>query len=208
MPALPLVPGVIKVEVLGTRDDKNWANIFHVNYTGTSPGVSTLETIAIACIDSYNTRFSAEIGTDVSFGPVACTDLGTITTPRTLGGSTHNGLLTGAPLSAMTAMLVTKTVARRYRGGHPRTYFPAGDSTSLADATHWDTAIVAAFNSEYPSFQTDWMNSLFGSTQLVTEVNVSYYLDKALRVTPQVDAILAVEAQAMVASQRRRDGRH
>jgi hypothetical protein len=40
------------------------------------------------------------------------------------------------------------------------------------------------------------------------QVQVSYYLARALRVTPVVDVITSATVDDVIASQRRRDGRH
>ena len=83
---------------------------------------------------------------------------------------------TGAVLSGGTALLQNLQIARRYRGGKPRRYWPVMVAADLTTPQEWDITTLATMTTEW---QTSYLDVLLGSsysgTTLADEVNLSYY---------------------------------
>jgi hypothetical protein len=158
-------------------------------------------------------------GSDVTLTEVIATDLSTLSGARGIWSGSSTGGRSGGALPAGIAVLVDKTIARRYRGGKPRNYLPYGTQTDLNGATGWSSSFQSAFNTSYGNFLSNFPSEAVGTATLVAEVNVSYYSGFASvqnpvtlrwknipkpRVTPQVDPITSWSMNPNYSSQRRR----
>lgn len=128
------------------------------------------------------------------------------------------GTGSGSPaLPAETAVVIAYAIARRYRGGHPRGYWPLAMSGNLASGQTWTTALVTAINAAFRAY----VNGICAATYTggtPHQVNISYYsgvtwhqkpsgawVRKAtLRATPIIDPVLAQNTRIRVGTQRRR----
>jgi hypothetical protein len=107
------------------------------------------------------------------------------------------------------AILVNYPSSIRYRGGHPRTYWPGQAYQNLVDDTHWNAATVTSVGTFMTAIQNDYYTLTSGGTNLTGMCAVSYVTAKAARVTPLVMPIPngSFTVESRVASQRRRIGR-
>ena len=220
MPALPSVPGVIKMDAFYTiGSDLQALNRIFIAYTGgpPSPGdaatlASDLYTIWAAEIPVYMQDANALTGVEV-------TDLSSPTGSQATHSHTTAGSLTGNPLPANVAGLASMKISRRYRGGKPRTYLPVGDNTSVQTAQTWTTAFVGVLQASLNAIIADIAVTAAGTTSLTHLVNVSYYSGftvvtnpvtgrarnvPKLRTTPLIDAVTGWTFETTQASQRRR----
>lgn len=209
VPALPVVANVIRFTIEGTTPTHPWVNVFYWRYTGVAPTVANLNDFCDDALAAWVSRFQALALTASSFERATAVDLSS-----TLGSSgefsSHQpGTRGTAELPGSCAVLLSKHIGRRYRGGHPRSYLAIGLQTDLADTSHWATGLLVATDGAYAAFTTD-MALTHGSTTLDAEVCVSY-VDKGTnplpphrRVVPLVLPVLGVSVEARVASQRRR----
>nr|CRY95980.1 hypothetical protein [uncultured prokaryote] len=215
MPPLPSVPGVIKVIVSTSRSDTPVENIMHIGYTGALPDSATL-TAFMATFNPYLADlYNAEGSTDLTGVQVEMIDLSSDTGATAVAVLTATGVRTGdfAPSSA--AVVCSWTIDRRYRGGHPRTYFPFGTAGTYeaGSAKLWDTGFIADVQTLVTTFISSWAGTTTSGTTWVGLVNVSY-IDKNTnptppyrRVTPIVDAITGWTVKQRICSQRRRLGK-
>lgn len=193
MPPLPPVPNVLRIVITNTGNDGRIAeNVFHVVYTGGPPSIGDCVSIATNVWNSWVAQYTPDCPAQTSLSKVTVTDLAstmgaqgeyTNTDTPVPGTSTH-GML---PIS--TAFLVSKFVARRYRGGHPRSYLPIGTTNDLNDDGDWK-------NTSYPNWVTSWatlienliLHGAFGSTSIGQECSVTYK-SKNLNPTPPYDVV-------------------
>jgi hypothetical protein len=118
-----------------------------------------------------------------------------------------------APSSA--AVLASWTINRRYRGGHPRSYFPFGTAGTYASGSSkfWDPTFIASVETRLNTFIGAVSGKTVSATTFESFVNVSYYDKNSFptppyrRTTPVVDAITAVTVKQRICSQRRRLGK-
>jgi hypothetical protein len=115
-------------------------------------------------------------------------------------------------------------IARRYRGGKPRTYLPMGDSGYLLNPQEWNTTFLGLAQAALNQIISDYAVTTVAGCSLGTLVNVSYYSGFTIRPSPPiagvrakniptvrtaavVDAVTSWTAEAKLASQRRRNTR-
>jgi hypothetical protein len=130
------------------------------------------------------------------------------------------GTRAGGILPAEVAFVLSYEIARRYRGGHPRGYWPFGSDTDLFNPRVWQGTfpgvVVTAMNLFFGDVAT--AGAVFGTTY--THVNVSYYngflvvinplTGRARNVSqlrgggPLVDGVTSIVGRTTPGAQRRR----
>src|ERR1700757_2261728 len=176
MAALPNVPGVIKVTMKWSSSaDADVLCRFFMSYTGTAPTSTQLNTFSASVGTAYSTNMASLANTDVTLDNCYAIDLTSATAGTGQATTVVAGTLGGGALSAGTAALVNLSVARRYRGGKPRLYFPFGSSTTLATGTAWTGTFVTNVNAGYAAFITAVKAAVWTGGTLTNQVNISYY---------------------------------
>jgi hypothetical protein len=205
MAALPPVPGVIKLEFLWSQSGIPAANIFHAGYSGGPPTAADLATFGAAAGAAF--WGGSTLGlfpSTLELVGVKATDLASDSGAVAEVPIGTSGTGTGGECPAQAAVLVNYSISRRYRGGHPRTYFPPFEVTNLASPSEWsagattdlDTAIAALF-----SYADGVVLDSFTGTGLVC---VSYELAKVPRDDPLVEPIAGWVVNPILGTQRRR----
>lgn len=202
------VPGLLSVRHNWLIGDKAGANVLHYSFTPAAPSVlSFVEAVATAAAGATAGVLTLW-GADTTYLGTTVTDLSSSTAPSADSTGTAVGTREGEPIPANVAVLQQYSVARRYRGGHPRTYWPWFTASDIDTPQTWasdsvgDAATASAIVTSGPIGVTS------GGFTIASQVQVSYYLAKVLRVTPVVDVIVLEDIAVEIASQRRRDGRH
>jgi hypothetical protein len=129
-------------------------------------------------------------------------------------GTSSSGIPTAA-----TCTLINYVIARRYRGGKPRSYFPFGGPGDQATRQTWSATYTTSVTSLLSTYFNSVINQTAGSTTITAHVNVSYYSGftvvtnpitgraknvSKVRTTPLVDNIQSWSVQVHPSSQRRR----
>jgi hypothetical protein len=71
--------------------------------------------------------------------------------------------------------LFNGTVLRRYRGGKPRSYWPFGTYSDLANPSQWSTTYITAVTTAMDAFLAHMLAITESGTSLTSQVNVSLY---------------------------------
>ena len=221
MPALPAVPQVIKIRWLHTiGSNVNLGCHQYWHYAGAAPTGADMTALATAAFNAWVTNLAPVAGNWVTLTETITEDLTSSTTPIGTQTGSHAGGLSGAPLTAETAVLANYVIARRYRGGKPRTYWPLGEPSQLTTAERWSGAAVTAFGTALAALDTALLAVTFsGGGALNYQANVSYYDGFVSfqnpvtlrwknapkpRTTPVVDQITSTVVNPIPGSQRRR----
>lgn len=208
MSALPPVPNVVKLQLHYQVGDKAAANILHFAYSpfGAAPEayVSAMATTASVA----NTANAGLWQPDTTFLGVTVTDLSSDTGFVVDSGADTVGTREGEVLSANVALLASYFIDRRYRGGHPRTYLPWFTNADILNPQQWVEASVGDATDAWSTFIDTLLVIGGGGYVTANQVQVSYYTGHVAREFPLVDAIFFNECDQVIASQRRRDGRH
>lgn len=222
MPALIDQPQVLRVRIGWiVAADLTVGTTLHFSYTGTAPSDATCATIAAAIRAQAVTDFVPMISPDVELGDVTVTDLTSSTSGTGEATGTTDGSRSGAALPGATCLLASYSIARRYRGGKPRSYWPWGTSDDTDGGQQWTTGFTTgaatALNS-FLSYVSDYASS---GTSITGQVNVSYYdgfvvvtnpitgrtrnAPKPRTVAIPPDPVLGVAINPRYGSQRRRN---
>lgn len=224
MPPLPDVPGVLKVRWLHTLPDGSPAQVvWHLTYTGGPPSDADCVTLATLFYDSYSGAAGPVITGDTIMAGVDVTDLTTATSGAGTHVGTTAGSYTGVATPAQAAVLCSMPIARRYRGGKPRSYWPWLGVNALTSEGQWSTTAIAECQTAVTTLQSEIVGQSAGTTVIAGHVSVSYYegftsvlnpVTGRTRDVPKVrtgaipvDPILSLACQTNPATQRRRLGR-
>lgn len=216
MPPLPSVPNVVKAVISTLKSDATVENIIHIGYSGSPPSAGSLSSFMTAVFNpSTQTLFNAECSTDVTGVQVEMTDLSSPTGASASEPLTIAGVRTGDFAPASASVVTSWTINRRYRGGHPRTYWPFGTAGTYESGSSrfWDTGFITAVNAAIQVWYDTWGLYTISGTEFTELCQVSY-VDKNLnptppyrRTTPVVDAIVGQVTKQRICSQRRRLGK-
>jgi hypothetical protein len=137
-------------------------------------------------------------------------------------GGPNGGTRAGSRLSPGTAVVVSHSISRHYRGGHPRTYLPLGCGPDVVAAGTWESTFVTAVDNAWGAFVAALIaGSPYGALTITELVNVSFYGPPNVIITnpvtgrartvstvrhpPIVDPITGHVTRALIGSQRRRN---
>jgi hypothetical protein len=213
MPALPAVANVLRFTIEGDTPIHDWANVLHWNYTGGVPTTVDCQNLSDQLFGAWSTNFAALMVTGSHVLKSTCVDLSSDlgSSGETVGSVVGTRGAVEIPGSA--CCLIRKTIARRYRGGHPRTYAFAGVQGDLLDESHWNAPFLTAVEVGYTAVRAAMDAAVSGATTLGVEVIVSY-IDSTVtpapphrRIVPLVFPVGAFVTEATIATQRRRIGR-
>jgi hypothetical protein len=191
-----------------TYGSKNVANVTHWAYSGV--GAASLALLTNAA-DDYVAQMTAQAplyGASLSTVSATATDLSSDMGLSSESAASGEGTRVGEFIGANMAVLLSYTTARRYRGGHPRTYLPFGTALDVENPQQWADAFVAAVTAAWDDQILAMLDVTGGGQAITSQVQVSYITAGAPRVVPITDQLTFTGADKEIASQRRRDGRH
>ncbi len=222
MTVLPAVPEAVRVSILwGSGSDVDILTKLHFAYTGTPPNPAAAAALAADIDDAVATYFPALLNTDSVIRGVEIQDLSVFE-----GGAAGAHLVTtagtreGGLLPAGVAAMVNYGIARKYRGGKPRSYLPLLVASDLDSTSAWSAAAATAVNAAVTSLFTDVAEMVEGGCELGGPIQVSYfhgydtprprsnghlYYPPLPRDTPIVDPLTSWGLNLKPGSQRRRN---
>ena len=176
MPPLPAQPSTLAVELKHTYSNDTDVQVKQFwQYAGTAPTDAELNTFSSAVEAAWASHVAPLSSSDVVLVEVVSTDLTSDTASRgTWTGSTAGSVGT-APLSAQDCFLQGFTVARRYRGGKPRSYWPLGVAADLLDPQHWTSGFLSSVETGLAAYATAIEGAGWSGAGSIVQVNVSYY---------------------------------
>lgn len=203
MPALPPVPGVIKVALTGTLDLVEIATVFHMGYQGAPPTGQALEVAANTILDQWNTHMVVHMCNTTVYQLCTVTDLSSETGAVAVFEETMTGGAAGTAVPNNVQLVISKAIARRYRGGRPRTYIPGLPEAQLVSQTHWGSAFAVTIADAWAAFIQSITQSA-GVPFTYGEVCVHYVKNDQPLVVPLVDATVGATARTLIGTLRRR----
>lgn len=209
---LPPAANILRAAFTGLKSLEPWANILNFAWSGATPTISTLTTIAGLMVDAWEGHVSLNQTHDTAFNGIKLTDM---TSPSgaqvELNNFTFAGLNGEDPLPSSVAVLVDYPVNLRYRGGHPRSYVVAGGDGDLSPGAGnwnvWNNAFLANFATDWANFITTCEGLSSGGTNIDHLKCVRYHHNGAYIIPPLQLDLEGFTVSEQVASQRRRVGR-
>jgi hypothetical protein len=176
MPALPDVLKVLRIQYEFQIDEdlKAICREF-MFYTGAGMSGADIDTLAGNIASSFATNLVPEMDDSRSLIAVVVTDLTTPLAPVGLWTGSHAGSRAGNKLPASAAVVESKEIVRRFRGGHGRIYWPFGVQADMQDDQTWKAAFQTEVAVALGNHFTDWSTDLVPGCTSVAPVCVSYY---------------------------------
>lgn len=205
--ALPYVPLVARIALEGNNGTTPWANILHCLYDGGPPTTADLNTWCAAISSEWSAHTRAQQTSQAHLTSVVAVDLSS----STGAGGSWSGSIAGSDATgaapANVAAVIKASIARRYRGGHPRTYFAGLPNSALADQAHLGATYMTSLLTAWNQLMTAITLPTYTSFDPQSMVCVSYRSGGAPRATPLVELITGFSVESQFGSQRRRIGR-
>jgi hypothetical protein len=191
---------------------------FYLSYAGSAPTGANCATIASDIAAAWGSDFNALTPDDITLNEVDVLDIATDSGLSGQWNGTQQGTRGATGLPYQVAMNVEYNIARRYRGGKPRSYFPFGVIGDLATDASWAGSFVTSVNSGVAAFFTAVQAISVGAVGALAHVNLSYYKgftnvanssgrERAVptyRTTALLDSISGYSAKTVLGSQKRR----
>jgi len=174
MPPLPPISNVFRLRLLGTLNNQNWASIQYARFAGPPPSASDCATIATSVSTAWQNAIAPLCQVNVHLRTVEVIDLSSET--ASVGSASVNiaGTRAGNGNPNNAAMVASYKINRRYRGGHPRTYWPAGVASDTATGNLWSSTFLPIANNGASGFVGNVNAILYAANPLQHGV-VSYY---------------------------------
>lgn len=226
MTALPAVPSTLKCQFIHTSNTVPVYVHEYFHYSGAAPAAADLNAAATTLSTAWNTNYAPITSSGFVLTQIVLTDLTAQTAAQGTWSGSHPGTRVGTPMTANDCVLVNMKIARRYRGGKPRQYWPWGVAGDLNDTQHWGSGFITACTTAIGGFHTTAQAITWTSGGIAYAVNVSYYFGSTAVTTgsatanppnqrghtkptvrtnvPTPDPITLFVPNARVATQRRR----
>lgn len=221
MPALPFAAKTIKLLFnFDVRGDVGALTGIYETYTGTAPTVTELEAFCSAVGTAWDANMASLMGaTGGSLELVTGTDLSSATSAQAEAAAVFAGTRSGAELPSDVSMVIGYEVARRFRGGHARGYWPLGVETDLLTGQEWTTTFVSACTAGFVGMQAAIAAAGWSGAGTIAQANVSYFEGFTVVTSPTthrarnvptpraaavIDPVTAVIARPLLGTQRRR----
>jgi len=209
MPALPNPPSpVVKLSVKwGVDADVLAMTVHYFKFSG-SASSADLSSFASGAVAQGDIQFGALAANSVGMLSAIARDITTDMGNEVEAGTPWNGTAGTDLLSPGTAVLVNHSIARHYRGGHPRTYLCGVPDNSFDDTRSYTTSFKNAAESAAIAFHGD-LEAISGISSGITSVEhgvVSFVNAGAWRTPPIFRRINTAHVDQRVDTQRRRLG--
>lgn len=209
MPSLPFVPNGVKFRMAGQQGSGEFGMVFHwAQLSGSDITDADAGGFAAAIAGAWNTDWSAYFNDDIVLTSVVVEGLQSATDGVGAWAGSYPGSWGSGFSAAQVAVLQKDTIARRYRGGHPRHYWPSPPSGAMADPTHLTPTFVSNYTGALAAFLGHVTTAAIGFWGAGSVYSVpTYYSGGVLRPSPFLQTIVGSSIEVMLATQRRRVGR-
>lgn len=193
---------------------------FYLSYTGSAPSPANCVTLAGDIEAAWVTHLAAMIYDGWTLNEVDVMDLASEMGASGQWTGSESGTRSGSGQAASVATNIEFNIARRYRGGKPRIFFPGGAAGDLATLGAWTSEYVDDWNTAIAAFFAEIEALSIGSMGTLQHVNISFYqgvyttsppwrgpgykYPPKYRTTPLVDNVSGYATKTEVGSQKRR----
>lgn len=220
MPPLPAVPKVLRVtQRMQFGSDLDLLSRCFLQYSGSAPSPTQLDDFCTSAVTIWGVDLQTMVNSSVELVGIDAEDLSSPTAAIGTAVAALVGSRSGATLPAGVAAVIQFKIARRYRGGHPRSYWPGAVTTDETTPQTWHTTYLTDLTSAYQSWISDLEGDGWSGSGSITQVNVSYYSGftnvlypsgryhavPTLRAVPVVDVVAGIAVNPIFGSQRRRN---
>jgi hypothetical protein len=220
MASLPAAGAVIRIRHLFDTGGPQPIGVHcYQAYTGSAPDSAQLIALATAVYPHMTADLDSLATTGLNFAGVQCNDLSV--SPSSVGefDFVTAGARAGAIPTIDTCLTTRWVIARAYRGGKPKSFWPFGIVADLANPSTWDSTITGDFLTQWAIYQGHLNGLTAGGVTLQEQVSVSYFKGLTARIKPStgrtyyvgtpravplVEPVIGVIPDTRIGSQRRR----
>lgn len=172
---LPDVP-CVRCRLIYTQTDSfDGGSRFYLSYSGSAPSGANCATLASTIAAAWNTDLAGQFTTNWALTEVDVLDIATDSGLSGQWTGSHAGSNAGPILTAAAASNVEFGIARRYRGGKPRMFFPPASHNETADPGHWSEAYQGGLQTAVGNFFAACIASPPSGMGTLAHVNLAYY---------------------------------
>lgn len=172
---LPDVPCVRVRLIYSDTGSLEAGNRFYLAYSGSAPTGANCATLASDIATEWATALAPAVNGGASLIEVDVLDIATDSGLSGQWTGSHPGTRAGTDLPLQVATNVEFGIARRYRGGKPRMYLPAGVQTDLASNASYNATMISNVNGGVAGFFAAIAGFSVGAMGTLKHVNLSYY---------------------------------
>ena len=218
-PPLPDVPCIrVRLDYTNGAGTLRSGSRFYLSYSGSAPTSGNLNTLASDIASAWASDLASVVQSDMQLVEVDCLDIATTSGHSGTWSGTNAGTRSGTNLPFQCATNIQFLIARRYRGGKPRMYLPAGVSSDTTNGATYAGAFVTLVNTGVSAFFAAIAALSIGAIGTLQHVNLSFYSgftnhtgtsgrERAIptyRATALHDNVTGYAAELTIGSQRRR----
>ena len=172
---LPDADHIIQAKTSGTHNGYLWVNIQYLQYSGAVATVADLQSVGTSIGNAWNTNIAPLCHANVTMNQVDLVDM----TNRgaaiaTVTGLAHPGTRAGTDNPNAVACVVSWKINHRYRGGHPRSYLPAGVAADITNGRTWSSTFQTLATTNSNAFLTA-VNAIATGGKTFKMVGMSFY---------------------------------
>lgn len=203
---LPAVPNVLKLQFIGTNQTMPWLISLYWHYNAPTLITGDINSLCASAATAWQTNLSGVHNSAVSLLRVQGIDLRAPDAAQGGVDVSYPGVHAGVVYPTSVAAVISWKVNYRWRGGHFRTYLPAGSAGDITAGRTWSATFLTALNTGADAFR----NALNGMTVGGTGGHMSgvrYHSQKQLLPVPLDLVVVDSTVHTRVDTQRRRLGR-
>lgn len=211
---LPNAQNVVRVRLNGSYQGQPWVALHFWHYNATVVNTGDINSLLTQWNTIYTTNLAPAMSSTVVLNTIDGWDLSSPAGATASVNSGVQGSRIGTALPVQVAAVCSWKVNFRWRGGHARTYWPAGVQSDISNGHLWTTAAHTAFenaNSAYLSqINAITIGGVGGHLTLVRYIHTIHNPDGTKTVayfTPPLDLqIVDATVDQRIDTQRRRLG--
>lgn len=209
---LPALDHVLRIVLSGSISTKPWNSVQHAQYQGPAIDVNTANGLCTSIGTAWANAIAPVSCSNVVLSEVTVTDLTSSTSAQGAQNVSHTGTQTGTSTFPTSACWVQSlTTVFRYRGGHPRIYWPYTSSAALINNSTFGSTTLGVLGTAATGWISDINNLLVNSIGLKHGCAFYYTHDpvtkaRIYRTPPFFQPTIATAVHQRVDTQRRRLG--
>lgn len=203
---LPNVPNVLRLQFIGTNQTTPWLVQLFWHYNAPTLITGDINSLCALAATAWQSALAAVHNPAVVLTRVAGIDLRARDAAQGGVDVSYPGTHAGVVYPTNVAAVLSWKVNYRWRGGHFRSYLPAGSAGDVTGGRIWSTTFLTALNTGADA----WRNALNGMTVGGTGghlTGIRYFNEKQLLEVPLDLVIVDSTVHGRVDTQRRRLGR-
>lgn len=148
---------------------------FFLGYGGSPPTSGNCTTLASDIAAAWVTHMAPLIQANYSLTEIDVLDISTLTGASGQWTGDNGGGDTGGAIASQVAVNTEFGIARRYRGGKPRMFWPPASVAAKQNDGSWTLSFVGEYNTAVAAFFAEITALSIGAVGALEHVNVSYY---------------------------------